>query len=81
MLSLDMSPLLALLSSVSVIAGIIGSSSGCQKIMRQSYPRLGIQTDALHRVAAMASGGPDSLPHSNGVIAVLAIMGSKHNES
>lgn len=85
MLNLDMSPLLSLLSSVSVIAGITGSSSGGLQIflqtMGQSYLELGIPADVLHRLAAMASGGLDSLPHCGGVIAFLTIMGSNHKES
>lgn len=85
MLNLEMSPLLSLLSAVSVIAGITGSSSGGLQIflqtMGQSYLELGIPADILHRLAAMASGGLDSLPHCGGVIAFLTIMGSNHKES
>ncbi len=34
----------------------------------------------LHRVATMASGGFDSLPHCGAVVAVLAIAGLTHKE-
>jgi H+/gluconate symporter-like permease len=35
----------------------------------------------LHRVAAMASGGMDSLPHNGAVITLLAVTGLTHREA
>jgi len=35
----------------------------------------------LHRVAAMASGGMDTLPHNGAVITLLAVSGLTHRES
>ena len=35
----------------------------------------------LHRVAAMASGGMDTLPHNGAVITLLAITGLTHRQS
>ena len=35
----------------------------------------------MHRVAAMASGGFDSLPHNGAVITLLAICGLTHRQS
>ncbi len=35
----------------------------------------------LHRVAAMASGGMDTLPHNGAVITLLAVTGLTHRES
>ena len=35
----------------------------------------------LHRVAAMASGGMDSMPHNGVVITLLAICGLTHKQS
>lgn len=41
----------------------------------------GVSVELLHRVAAMASGGFDSLPHNGAVITLLAICGLTHKES
>jgi hypothetical protein len=35
----------------------------------------------LHRVAAMASGGMDTLPHNGAVITVLAVTGLTHRQA
>ncbi len=35
----------------------------------------------LHRVAAMASGGMDTLPHNGAVITLLAVTGLTHRQS
>ncbi len=35
----------------------------------------------LHRVASMASGGLDTLPHNGAVITLLAVTGLTHRES
>ena len=43
--------------------------------MRGIYPEL------LHRVASMASGGMDTLPHNGAVITLLAIAGLSHRQA
>ena len=35
----------------------------------------------MHRVAAMASGGMDTLPHNGAVITLLAVCGLTHRQS
>ncbi|MBE0810577.1 GntP family permease, partial [Escherichia coli] len=37
--------------------------------------------EVLHRVAAMASGGMDTLPHNGAVITLLAVTGLTHREA
>jgi H+/gluconate symporter-like permease len=37
--------------------------------------------EVLHRVAAMASGGMDTLPHNGAVITLLAVTGLSHRQS
>jgi H+/gluconate symporter-like permease len=37
-----------------------------------------IPAEVLHRVAAMASGGMDTLPHNGAVITLLAVTGLTH---
>ena len=37
--------------------------------------------EVLHRVAAMASGGMDTLPHNGAVITLLTVTGLTHRQS
>jgi H+/gluconate symporter-like permease len=76
-------------SAVNVLAGITGSASGglsiALDVMGARYLELaraqGISPELLHRVAAMASGGMDTLPHNGAVITLLAITGLTHRQS
>lgn len=75
--------------SVTALAGITGSASGGMSIalaaMADSFIAnaqvAGIPMDVLHRVAAMASGGMDTLPHNGAVITLLAVTGLTHRQS
>jgi H+/gluconate symporter-like permease len=84
-IGLDLPPLVSVAASVSVVSGIVGSASGGLQIFMQTfaetYLAMGVDPQALHRIAALASGGLDSLPHSGAVIAMLTIMGLKHREA
>ncbi len=84
-LSLDLPPLLSIFLSVSVVSGIVGSASGGLQIFMQAlapkYLAMGVEPEVLHRIANIAAGGLDSLPHSGAVIAVLMIMGLTHKQA
>ncbi|MDY3197514.1 MAG: GntP family permease [Pseudomonadaceae bacterium] len=84
-LGVDMPPLLSVFASISTLSAIVGSSSGGLQIFMQtlapSYLEMGIQPEILHRIAAIASGGLDSLPHCGAVIATFMIMGLSHREA
>jgi H+/gluconate symporter-like permease len=75
--------------AVSVLAGITGSASGGLSIALESlgstyYERaieFGVSPEVMHRVASMASGGLDSLPHNGAVITLLAVTGLTHKDS
>jgi H+/gluconate symporter-like permease len=75
--------------SVTALAGITGSASGGMSIalaaMADSFianaNAAGIPMDVLHRVASMASGGMDTLPHNGAVITLLAVTGLSHRQS
>jgi len=43
--------------------------------------RANIDPQLLHRVASMASGGMDTLPHNGAVITLLGIAGLTHKQS
>jgi H+/gluconate symporter-like permease len=83
--SADIPPLLSMFGAVSAVSGITGSASGGLQIfmatMADSYLAKGIDPGTLHRLAAMASGGFDSLPHCGAVIAMLTITQLTHREA
>ena len=85
LLNLDMPPLMSMFFSISTLSAITGSASGGLQIfmssMADSYLALGIPAETLHRIATIASGGFDSLPHSGGVIAMLTITGLSHRQA
>jgi len=75
--------------TTTTLAGITGSASGGMSIalaaMGQTYmeqaQKFGISPEVLHRVASMASGGMDTLPHNGAVITLLTITGLTHRQS
>jgi len=75
--------------TVTSLAGITGSASGGMSIalaaMAESFianaQAAGIPMELLHRVASMASGGMDTLPHNGAVITLLAVTGLTHRQS
>lgn len=85
MANLDFPPLIKLFTSVSLISGITGSATGGLQIFMQTmapaYLELGYSAEVLHRIAVMASGGLDSLPHCGAVIAMLTITGMTHKQA
>ena len=75
--------------TVTALAGITGSASGGMSIalaaMSEQFlsaaQAASISPEVLHRVAAMASGGMDTLPHNGAVITLLAVTGLTHKQS
>jgi len=75
--------------TVTALAGITGSASGGMSIalaaMAETFianaNAAGIPMDVLHRIAAMASGGMDTLPHNGAVITLLAVTGLTHRQA
>jgi H+/gluconate symporter-like permease len=75
--------------TVTALAGITGSASGGMSIalatMANDFIKAaneaGISMEVLHRVASMASGGMDTLPHNGAVITLLAVTGLTHRVS
>ncbi|QLH38398.1 MAG: GntP family permease [Defluviicoccus sp.] len=82
-------PLINEAITVTVLAGITGSASGGMSIalaaMSETFianaNAAGIPLEVLHRVASMASGGMDTLPHNGAVITLLAVTGLTHRDS
>jgi H+/gluconate symporter-like permease len=82
-------PLVSLAAATNVLAALTGSASGGLTIaldaLGSTYLALardvGIDPALLHRVAVIASGTLDSLPHNGAVVTLLAVCGSTHRES
>ena len=82
-------PLINEAITVTSLAGITGSASGGMSIALaamaetfiQNAQAAGIPFEVLHRVASMASGGMDTLPHNGAVITLLAVTGLTHRVS
>lgn len=82
-------PLISEAIAMNVLAGITGSSSGGLSIALQTlgpdYLRMaleaGISPELLHRVAVLAAGGFDTLPHCGAIITLLSICRLTHRQS
>lgn len=82
-------PLINEAITVTTLAGITGSASGGLSIALAAMSdqfiaaanAAGIPLEVLHRVASMASGGMDTLPHNGAVITLLAVTGLTHRQS
>lgn len=82
-------PLISEAVAMTTLAGITGSSSGglsiALPILGKEYLAQavahGIDPELLHRVAVMAAGGLDTLPHSGAVITLFAICHLTHKQS
>ncbi len=83
------SPLISEAVAVNILAGATGSESGGMGIalaaLGEKYYQIametGISPEAFHRVASLASGGLDTLPHNGAVLTLLAITGLTHKDS
>ena len=75
--------------TITILSGITGSASGGLSIalaaMHETYlaqaAQVGIPNEVLHRVASMASGGMDTLPHNGAIITLLVVTGLTHKKS
>ena len=82
-------PLISEAVTVTTLAGITGSASGGLSIALDLMAKdwlawansINMSPEILHRVASMASGGLDTLPHNGAVITLLAVCGLTHKQS
>jgi len=82
-------PLISEAIAVNVLAGITGSASGGMSIALSTLGAdylakavaLGINPEILHRIAVMASGCMDTLPHNGAVITLLGICQLSHRDA
>ena len=75
--------------AVNVLAGATGSASGGMSIALEALApqylekamTLGLSPEYLHRIASIASGGLDTLPHNGAVLTLLAVSNCKHKDA
>ena len=75
--------------AVNVLAGATGSASGGMSIALEALgaqylekaAAIGLNPAYLHRIASLASGGLDTLPHNGAVLTLLAVSNCTHKES
>ncbi|SCH64585.1 GntP family permease [Romboutsia sp. 1001713B170207_170306_H8] len=88
-LHISSNPIVSEALSVNIICGITASASGGLTITLDSLAHtfiamsntLNISPQIMHRIASLASGGLDTLPHNGAVITTLAICGLTHKDS
>lgn len=82
--TMKISPMLFVAITVAIAAGAAGSASGGLGIafesLKDTYVRMGINLDYVHRISVIASGTFDTLPHQGSQITLLAICGLTHKE-
>lgn len=89
LLNIKGNPLISEAIAVNLLAGATGSASGGMGIaletLGEKYYEIALQTgispEAFHRVASLASGGLDTLPHNGAVLTLLTITGISHKDS
>lgn len=88
-LSIGGGPLVSLAVATNALAALTGSASGGMTIaldaLGATYMTLAAERDIdpalLHRVAVIASGTLDTLPHNGAIVTLLAVCGTTHRES
>lgn len=89
MMGVQGTPLISVAVAVTVLAGATGSASGGMGIALEALgpqymelaTELGMNPAAFHRVASLASGGLDTLPHNGAVLTLLSVTGLSHKDS
>ncbi|PVM77474.1 GntP family permease [Caulobacter radicis] len=82
-------PLLNVAITTNILCGVTGSASGGLSLTLGAFAdrfiaaanASGIPGEVMHRVAALASGGMDTLPHNGAIITLLAVTGLTHRQA
>ncbi len=88
-LGIKANPLISEAIAVNILAGATGSASGGLGITLEAlgshYYEIATTTgpapEAFHRIASIASGGLDALPHNGAILTILIVTGMTHKES
>lgn len=70
-------------TAATLMSGAAGSANGGIGLTFAAFDfmKLGVDPQAVHRLAVIASGGLDSLPHCGAVVMTLLVCGMTHKES
>ena len=83
--TLNMPALVFVMITVAICAGACGSASGGMGVafnaLTDTYIALGANLEHVHRIAAIAAGTLDSLPHQGAQITLLGICKLTHKEA
>ncbi|QTL97146.1 GntP family permease [Iocasia frigidifontis] len=58
----------------------MGGLSTTLTVLAKPFLAMGVNPDIMHRIGVIASVGLDSLPHSGGIVAILAISGVSYKD-
>lgn len=58
----------------------MGGLSTTLSVLAEPFMQMGVNPEIMHRIGVIASVGLDSLPHSGGIVAVLAISGVSYKD-
>lgn len=58
----------------------MGGLSTTLSVLSEPFLAMGVNPEIMHRIGVIASVGLDSLPHSGGIVAVLAISGVSYKD-
>jgi H+/gluconate symporter-like permease len=71
--------------ATNIMVGVTGSASGGLGIVMEVFSKqwlsYGLDPSVIHRIAAIAAGGFDTMPHNGAVITLLAVVGLTHKEA
>lgn len=83
--NLNMHPLVFVMVTISICAGVCGSASGGMGVafnaLTDTYLKMGISLESVHRIAAISAGTLDTLPHQGAQITLLGICKLTHKEA
>ncbi|MEN5364406.1 GntP family permease [Brevundimonas intermedia] len=82
-------PLLNEAVTINILCGITGSASGGLSLTLAAFgdrfiaaaQAQGVPMEVMHRIASLASGGMDTLPHNGAIITLLAVTGLTHRQA
>lgn len=83
--NMSMPPLVFVMITVAICAGACGSASGGMGVafnaLKSTYIEMGVSLPYVHRIAAIAAGTLDTLPHQGAQITLLGICKLTHKEA
>jgi H+/gluconate symporter-like permease len=84
-LNIPGNPLISLSVATNALAGVSGSASGGLTIalnaLAKTYLDLGVNPELAHRIATIACGALDTLPHNGAIITLFMVVGTTHKEA